>query len=228
MKKHYSAIILAGCIVLAALLAGSIGEQCVWDRITNVALTSNSMQTATALPTQLALGTLSLEESSQALTPAQAAELLPLWKAVNSLSTSENVTTVEMNAVYQQIQEAMTAEQLEAIQSIDLNSQGVAVMAERYGVSLYEGGSEMVVSVQSPSSNTSEGTGKQMEGIPADAGIVGETGGMDPGGEAPPPNAGTQSSMTGNSPMSSQDVQNDSSSLLYQAVVDLLKKLVVG
>jgi len=57
-------------------------------------------QPTVVLPTQLALGTLSLEDTAQAVTAEQAAELLPLWKAVHSLNASDNVTTLEMNAVY--------------------------------------------------------------------------------------------------------------------------------
>ena len=58
---------------------------------------------------QLALGTLALEETDQAITAEQAAALLPLWKAANSLSGADNVAAEEMTGLFKQIEEAMTS-----------------------------------------------------------------------------------------------------------------------
>jgi len=87
-----------------------------------------------SLPMQLALGTLSLEGTENAVTPEQAAELLPLWKAVKSLSASNNVTTQELDGLYKQIQKAMTPEQMGAIQSMDLSAENMAEVMEKLGM----------------------------------------------------------------------------------------------
>ena len=60
--------------------------------------------------TQLALGTLKLDETDLAVTPAQAAELVPLWQASRNLARSGTGATEEVNAVLEQIQAAMTPE----------------------------------------------------------------------------------------------------------------------
>ncbi|MBN2503403.1 MAG: hypothetical protein JXB38_21685 [Anaerolineales bacterium] len=75
------------------------------------------------LPTQmlLAAGTLKLEETDLAVTVEQAAELLPLWKAARSLADSDNITNEEINAIYDQIEEAMTTDQMGAIEAMELS-----------------------------------------------------------------------------------------------------------
>lgn len=49
--------------------------------------------------TKLALGTLKLEGTSQAVTAAQAAELLTLWEGYKSLSNSNTSSQVELDAL---------------------------------------------------------------------------------------------------------------------------------
>ena len=48
--------------------------------------------------TQLLVGTFRLEDSSLAVDAAQAAELLPLWKAYRSLSASDSSSSLELEA----------------------------------------------------------------------------------------------------------------------------------
>ena len=175
----------------------------------------------------MALGTLSLEGTDLAVTAEQAAELLPLWKAVDSLSTSDTVTTVEMNAVYQQIQGIMTDEQLDAIQSMDLTSQDMTELANQYGVILIEAGSMAPTSEQPVILETNPSYGQPIEGFPVEAVSGGDPGGMAPPIDSAPPDAGTQSSTQVTSQSSSQGSPGGSS-ILYQAVVDLLKELVAA
>jgi hypothetical protein len=84
---------------------------------------------------QLALGTLKLEETGLAVTSEQAEILLPLWKAARALSQSDNVAGEELDAVFNQIQEAMTSEQLEVIKEMELTMQDMqALFPEMRGV----------------------------------------------------------------------------------------------
>ena len=79
---------------------------------------------------QLALGTLKLEDSPQAVDEAQAADLLPLWRAYQTLSESNITADVEMNALLNQIQGKMTTAQLQAIVALSLTGEDVATMLE--------------------------------------------------------------------------------------------------
>ena len=84
----------------------------------------------------LALGTLKLEDTAQAVDAEQAAELLPLWKAANTLRTSQTISTVEMDALYAQIREAMTPEQIKAIDAMDFTEAEITEMKSSLGVGL--------------------------------------------------------------------------------------------
>jgi len=65
---------------------------------------------------QLALGTMRLEGTAQAVTPQQAAALLPLWQALQGSVTA----SAEVNAVLGQIEATMHAEQVQAIAAMRL------------------------------------------------------------------------------------------------------------
>lgn len=65
--------------------------------------------------TQLVVGTIRLGNGDLAVDAAQAAELLPLWKAYRGLSASDSSSSLELEALVEQIQETMTTEQIEAI-----------------------------------------------------------------------------------------------------------------
>jgi hypothetical protein len=82
---------------------------------------------------QLALGTLALEDTPNAVTAEQALALLPLWKAADSLTGADNVASEELSGLFDQIEESMTAEQVQAIQALDLSGQGMADLASKYG-----------------------------------------------------------------------------------------------
>jgi hypothetical protein len=88
-----------------------------------------------ALPAdmQLALGTLELEGTPNAVTPAQAKTLLPLWQALRSNALQ---TDAETGAVLKQIESAMGAEQLSAIVAMQLTMQHVDDYAQANGLTL--------------------------------------------------------------------------------------------
>jgi hypothetical protein len=79
---------------------------------------------------QLALGTVQLEETDLAVTEAQAAELLPLWQALQSLSNSDTVAQLELDAVVKQISNAMTDEQIAAIAALELTADSLTELQE--------------------------------------------------------------------------------------------------
>ncbi len=88
----------------------------------------------------LALGTLRLEDTDYPVDAEQASALLPLWKAARSLSQSDTVATEELQAVIDQIQETMKAEQLAALTAMSLTFEDIGALAEELGLELGFGG----------------------------------------------------------------------------------------
>jgi hypothetical protein len=97
-------------------------------------------QNALPISAQLGFGTLMLEDSEYAVSPEQAAELLPLWKAARSLSQSETVADAEMEAIFNQIEETMTSEQIAYISDLQLNGDEMAKLMQDYGIEFGFGG----------------------------------------------------------------------------------------
>lgn len=85
-----------------------------------------------ALPagSQLVLGTFELGGAANAVTPAQAETLLPLWQVIQGGSLQNDAET---NAVLKQIEGAMTAEQLAAIAAMQLTMADLGVWMQEQG-----------------------------------------------------------------------------------------------
>jgi len=88
------------------------------------------------LATLLMLGTFKLEDTDSPVTPAQAAELLPLWKALRSLDESETTAVEELEAVVNQIEGIMTSEQMAAIEAMQLSFEDMRTIGEELGIEL--------------------------------------------------------------------------------------------
>ena len=69
---------------------------------------------------KLALGTIKLEGTPQAVDPKMAARLIPLWQLLAQLDSSSSSAPQEVNAVMDQIKTTMTPGQLDAINSMTL------------------------------------------------------------------------------------------------------------
>lgn len=130
------------------------------------------------LSMKLPAGTLMLEGTPNAVTPAQAQELLPLWQMIRSLQGSSTASQVEVEAVFGQIEEAMTPEQLAAIE--EMSQEDMRALFEELGMGR-QGDSE---------SDDEEGGGfRPPEGMMPPGG--GEGGpGMGPGGAEGGPGMG--------------------------------------
>lgn len=83
---------------------------------------------------KLLLGTVKLDETDYAVDAEQASELLPLWKALRSLSESDTTAQVELDALVTQIQETMTPEQISAIDNMNLTMQDTASVMQTLGI----------------------------------------------------------------------------------------------
>jgi hypothetical protein len=89
---------------------------------------------------KLGIGILKLEGSPQAITAKQAQDLLPLWKAVKSLGTSNNTSPQEITALYKQIQDTLTPDQVQAIQKLTWTQQDMQSIMQKYGIQFNQGG----------------------------------------------------------------------------------------
>jgi hypothetical protein len=85
---------------------------------------------------QLILGTMRLEETEHAITPEQAATLLPLWQALQGGVTAQE----EMAAVMKQIEGTMTSEQLDAIAAMQLTQEDLRAWMQERGLGMGGGG----------------------------------------------------------------------------------------
>jgi hypothetical protein len=72
------------------------------------------------LASALAVGTIKLDSTDQAITPDEAKQLIPLWQGLQSLMSSDTTAQAEIQGVIDQIQSTMTAEQVSAIKAMNL------------------------------------------------------------------------------------------------------------
>lgn len=129
MKK---AAIVVRSLILALLLASCGGGAKAGGSAEENGL-SDGYQDALAVPAQLALGSLQLEETDLAIDKELAAKLLTLWQAYQSLSGSDTAAEVEVTAVIDQIQDTMTAQQIEAIAAMKLTAEDATTFMTEMG-----------------------------------------------------------------------------------------------
>jgi hypothetical protein len=164
---------LAACASLKLSGTGSPASQNPSDPLSNLA--------GQPLEDKLAIGTLELEGTGQAVSPAQAKTLLPLWKAVKTLSASNSTAAAEMTALYSQIKAAMTSQQIQAIQDLNLSASDLQTLLQKYRSP--QAGSSGQKSTQSALSS-------QLQGGGFGGGPGGDPGSGPGGGGGAPPDAG--------------------------------------
>jgi hypothetical protein len=89
---------------------------------------------------RLAPGTLKLESTPLAVTADEAKQLLPLWEKVKSLSADTTASQTDIQTAYQQIQDAMTPSQIQAIEQMTLAQSDLQTLAQSLGVQFNSGG----------------------------------------------------------------------------------------
>jgi hypothetical protein len=144
MKKVFVLLSITMVLVLAGCSSsGTEEEQTLVD--TTISTDADGtiaipqgMQDATEV-TQLLFGTLMLEGTDRAVTPEQAAELLPLWKLYRSLLESDISAAAEIEAVAKKLSQAMTAEQLAAMENQAFDREQMSAIMEDLGVEMTRG-----------------------------------------------------------------------------------------
>ncbi len=163
MKKILFAILTILTITLTACSAALTGTP-----------TDSASSDISSIATQLAVGTLKLSGTEQAVTAEQAKDLLIYWETYKQLAQSGTAAQEEIDGLVAQIQERMTDEQVKAIDSMNITQQDE--LASMQGVSVtVSNASDSTVSV---TSGGTAGGGMPAGGPPADGGSAPPDGGM--------------------------------------------------
>jgi hypothetical protein len=202
-------------LIVNLLLIAAVFSACASSSSTRTAnsATAGSQDTAVVTGSSVSVnllgaGTLKLEGTSLAVTSQQSKDLLFLWKAVKSLGSNSNTAQDEIAALYQQIKETMTSEQVQALQNMTLANEDIQALMQQYGIQS-----------SSPQSSTSEqGSGNRRSNM---GGFDGPPGGF--GGDMPP---GAQSNRASAAAQSSSQTSQDLNALFADAIIELLQQRV--
>ncbi len=165
MKKLTLTILMILVLTISACGAGSATE-------TSTDALNTDYENALSIQMQLSIGTFKLEEGSIAADAEQAAELIPLWQVLKSLLESDTAAEEEIEALVSQIEETMTAEQIESIAAMELTREDMGAVMQEYG--LQPEGREG----ETPPEGFTPGQGRGGSGVPGMGGGpgAGETG----------------------------------------------------
>lgn len=100
---------------------------------TKVSGSGTASPASLSLEGQLLVGTFRLENTELAVTADQAAELLPLWQALQSLADSDIAASQEVEAVITQIEDTMTPGQIDSITAMKLTQDDLAAALSQVG-----------------------------------------------------------------------------------------------
>jgi hypothetical protein len=166
------------------LIAALILSACSGNAANTASPTGNSPgggpTGALSAPLQVALGTIKLDGTKDAVTADQAKELLPLWETLQVLETSDTAATEEKDALVAQIQETMTQQQTQAISALGLTRQDMFSIMQSQAQTF--GGTQ--------NNGTTRRSGASGTGGRNFGGGNGGGGGFFVGGGGPPPDAG--------------------------------------
>lgn len=120
MKKTLILILSVGLVVVLA--ACSAGPTAATSAPSSTVAAPNGTPSPGGFQqsptTQLLMGTFALEATDTAVTAEQAQTLLPLWQALQALSTSDTTAAAELSAIETQLRGAYTAAQLAVIDAL--------------------------------------------------------------------------------------------------------------
>lgn len=154
-------------------------EDAAGDTSVIAAYLNSDYENALSVPMQLVMGTFMLEDTELTVDSDQAAQLLPLWKAARSLGSSDTAAAEEVGAVYNQIQETMTPEQIAAIAAMQIGREDMFGVVQELGLSFGGGGGDFTPEMQA----TAQAARASGQGFPG--GFGGRPGGGGgPGGGA--------------------------------------------
>jgi hypothetical protein len=95
--------------------------------------TSNQANSSLSQVNMLLVGSLKLDSTDQAVSVDEAAKLLPLWQAYRSLTNSQTAAEAEVEALLNQIQSTMTADQVQKIKDMNLTNTDMMDLLQSMG-----------------------------------------------------------------------------------------------
>ncbi len=127
MKKAplFSALCTLALILTACASANSTGDPAGSSGSSSGNSFRSGASRALAADAKLALGTIKLEGTAQAIDPKTAAKLLPLWQLMVQLHSSTSAAPQEVTAVLNQIEATMTPGQVNSIDGMSFTSADV-------------------------------------------------------------------------------------------------------
>lgn len=213
MKNNFIGMIALCAVLLLTACSGTAATSTASAASTGEAL-NESYPNALSIEQQLALGTLKLEESATPIDSQTAGELLPLWKAVRSLSTDDTTSELEMQALYSQIEETLSTAQVQAIAAMQLT----AADWSQELASLEPATTESSSAASTTTTKSAGGPGgDQMQPQDVNVGMSNASGGGQPAAMAA---AATTPQKTGSD---STAAANDISTAVVNAVITLLE-----
>lgn len=213
MKKIIFPLLAMLALVLTACGAAT-GTEAV------PATQDNAETSALSTEAQLLLGSFQLEGTVLAITPEQAAELLPLWQVYNDLVTSDTAAQAEIDALVAQLQDTMTEHQLLAIEEMLFTGEDISMVMQENGIAM---------SARAPGQSNSSSSGSASSGgMPGgEPPMGGEMGGSDMSASASPemgaPATGSDQSVGQASGQGSAASAGQIPSAMIEALIQLLE-----
>ncbi len=152
------ALVLSACSAIPGLSGASAGNEASGGSTPGAGFTGQSGQAPTISGMALAAGMLKLDGTPYGVTPQEAAKLLPLWQSLqkteSSLPTPQAERTPQvgtqgtpgprfdpqiaqaLSSQVAAIESEMPAEQLQAIESMNLNRQDIFTIFQQAGITL--------------------------------------------------------------------------------------------
>lgn len=137
MKKVF--IMFTGSLLLVLALSACAAAGAAPTSTAEVSGLNADYPNALPVEMQLAVGTLKLQDTPDAVDAQAAGQLLPLWEAVRTMSADSSSSPQEVRALYKQIGETMTPTQIQAIASMQLTQQDISQVAQQLGLNLGAG-----------------------------------------------------------------------------------------
>jgi ABC-type glycerol-3-phosphate transport system substrate-binding protein len=233
MKKMiFIAVLMVATLVLAA--CGSSAQANTTGQTTSTTASANP---ANGLPLnlELAVGTFKLEGTPNQVDAKTAADLLPLWKAVKSLSSSSTTAAEELNAVYTQIQDTLTPARMAAIKALNLTRNDLMALAQEKGIAIGGPGNMTPAQQATAQANQASGQNQPPSGAVPGMDAGGPPAGGPPAGGGGPGGDGGGSGGGGSSSSSSRSSSSASQSTakagaggmdtaFYDALIQLLEE----
>ncbi len=121
-------------------------------------------------PLQLILGTFKLEGTGQAVSAEQAGVLLPLWTSLKDMAQDGAATQEQVEDLLQEIQDAMTDEQNQAVSKMQFTREDMLAILETQGISVETGpgqggGMSPQQGAQPPAGGTPPGSQQPVGGV---------------------------------------------------------------